>query len=329
MKVVITGGTGFIGLALARRLLARGTLAGPSGAHEEIDSVVLFDAVVPAERPGGLGGRVEIVAGDISDRDLVFALIDRDDISVFHLASIVSAGGERDFDLAMAVNLDGGRHVLEACRAREGRPRLVVASTYATFGGSAMPETVTDTTKLAPQTTYGTTKAILELLVNDSTRKGFLDGRSARLPTVIVRPGAPNAAASSWCSGIIREPLNGVECVLPVPLETRVPVSGVRTVAENFIRLHEVESDALGDDRGLNFPNISVTGGDMLESVRRVAGDRPLGPVEVRPDPWTVAIVSTWCRYATTARADALGFARESGIDSIVRAYIEDYLDGK
>src|SRR5581483_5668067 len=145
-----------------------------------------------------------------------------------------------DFDLAMRVNLDGGRNVLDACRARGSRPRLVFTSTYAAFGGSELSETVGDTTKLTPETTYGTTKAILELLVNDYTRRGFLDGRAARLPTVIVRPGAPNSAASSFASSVFREPLAGKPCVLPVGLETRMPVIGHRTVAASLIALHEL-----------------------------------------------------------------------------------------
>ena len=149
MKVVVTGGTGFVGLTLARRLRARGTLVGPSGGAEPIDEVVLFDRALPEERPADLGDRVVLVAGDIADRDTVFSLIDRDDCSVFHLASVVSYGAEQDFDLAMRVNLDGGRNVLEACRARGGRPRLVFSSTYAGFGGE-LPPVVSDSTKLTP-----------------------------------------------------------------------------------------------------------------------------------------------------------------------------------
>ncbi|MEE8534885.1 MAG: NAD-dependent epimerase/dehydratase family protein [Kiloniellales bacterium] len=189
MKVVITGGTGFIGQRLAHRLLEAGRLTGPTGAPEEIDELVLFAQVAPEVRPPGRDERAVLRAGDIADRAAVRALIDRDDVSVFHLASVLSGGGEQDFDLAMRVNLDGGLNVLEACRRRAGRPRLVFASSIAAFGGSAMPARVGDFTKQTPQTTYGTTKAICEQLVNADTRKGFIDGRSARLPTVIIRPG--------------------------------------------------------------------------------------------------------------------------------------------
>jgi nucleoside-diphosphate-sugar epimerase len=322
VKVLITGGTGFVGLTLARRLLARASLTGPSGRLEELDSVVLFDAVAPQRRPDGLDERVEVVAGDVGDSAVVRALVDRDDCSVFHLASILSGGGEADFDLAMRVNLEGSRNVLEACRARDGRPRVVFTSTVATFGGAEMPKTVGDTTKLTPETTYGTTKAIVELLVNDYTRRGFLDGRSAKLATVVIRPGRPNAAASSFVSSVFREPLAGRRCVLPVELETRMPVVGHRTVADGLIALHELATGDLGDDRTMNLPSISVTLAEMIESVRRCGGE---GPIDVEPDPFVERIVGTWPLYVESERADRLGLPRDAGLDEIVAAYVEDF----
>ena len=318
MRVVVTGGLGFIGRALARRVLDRGRLAGRG-----VSEVVLFD------RPGGEVEGVEgarTVLGDICDPEQVAALVDAEEVCVFHLASVLSGEGERDFDLALRVNLDGGRNVLEACRAHGSRPRLVFSSTLAAFGGGGMPETVGDATKQTPQTTYGTTKAACELLVNDYTRKGFLDGRTARLPSVIIRPGAPNAAASGFASSVFREPLGGRDYTLPVGLDLRTAVAGVRTVAEGLVRLHDTDGVALGDDRAVNFPNVSVTVGEMVESVRRVAGDRPLGQIEVQPDPATEAIVRSWPEGATFERALALGLPRDADLDSIVRAYVEDYL---
>ena len=178
MKIVITGGLGFLGLGIARKLIER----------DEVKSLVLFDVAVPDALPDGLDGRVTMVAGDISDSSQVTALIDQDDIAVFHLASVVSAGGEKDFDLAMRVNLDGGRNILEACRARKGTPKVIFTSSLAVFGGNAMPDTVTDMTRVVPETTYGMTKAVGEMMINDYTRKGFVDGRAVRLPTVIIRP---------------------------------------------------------------------------------------------------------------------------------------------
>ncbi|MCH8924809.1 MAG: NAD-dependent epimerase/dehydratase family protein [Proteobacteria bacterium] len=327
MKVVITGGTGFIGRMLARSILARGSLTGPSGAQEEVDAITLFDAVEPPVPLEGLDGRAKVVIGDIADKDLVFGLLDRDDVSVFHLASVVSGGGEKDFDLAIRVNLMGGLNVLEAARARAGAPRLVFASSLAVFGGSAMPAVVGDTTKQTPQTTYGVTKSIGELLINDYTRKGFIDGRAARLPTIVIRPGRPNLAASSFASGVFREPLNGAPCALPVKLDTVMPVLGYRSAVAGFIALHEAAPEALGDDRTVNFPGHAVTVEDMIAALRRVAGNRHLGEITHQPDPAIEAIVATWPVATEFARAGALGLPVEDSLDDIVRAYIEDFLD--
>jgi D-erythronate 2-dehydrogenase len=328
MKVVITGGTGFLGRRLAARLLELGELTGPSGERQTIDELVLFDQTVPGALPDRFGESTAVVAGDIADEDVVRGVIDRDDISVFHLASVVSAGGERDFDLAMRVNLDGGRHVLEACRARGGRPRLVFASSIAVFGGSAMPDRVGDLTKQVPQTTYGVTKAICELLVNDYSRKGFLDGRSARLPTVLIRPGAPNAAASGFASAVIREPLNGIDYVLPVRPETAMPSLGYRSVVDGIIALHELPGEALGEDRAVSLPSLRVTVADLIAALKRVAGDRPLGRISVEPDPAVEAICATWPQATVHDRALDLGLPSEHSIDEVIAYYIEDYVDG-
>ncbi len=327
MKVVITGGLGFLGRRLADALLARGSLAGVSGEQEAIDSIVLFDAVAPEQRPVGLDDRIAIVAGDIADRDTVHGLVDRPDISLFHLASVVSGGGEKDFDLAMRVNLDGGRHVMEALRSAQGKRRLVFASSIAVFGGPWLPDSVGDDTKQLSQTTYGVTKTIGELLINDYSRKGFLDGRSARLPTVIIRPGKPNAAASGFSSGVFREPLSGVDYVLPVGLDTVMPVLGYRAVVDGMIALHELPADALGADRAVGLPALTVTVGDMVAALRRVAGNRPLGAITVEPDPFIEAICKGWPADTHFQRALDLGLPREASLDEIVTYYIADYVD--
>ena len=326
MKVVITGGAGFIGLRLARRILEVGKLHGPSGKLEPVDQVTLFDVVTPAVRPADLDVRAKFVSGEISDRDAVFKLIDRPDIAVFHLASIVSGGAEQDFDLALKVNLDGHLHVLEALRRLGSKPRYVFSSSIATYGGAAVPKHVGDITRHTPQTTYGMTKSVGELLVNDYTRKGFIDGRSARLSTVIVRPGKPNAAASSFVSAVIREPLSGVDYVLPVGLETTMPVVGYRTVVDGIIALYETDGARLGDDRALNLPNISVTVADMIASLKRVAGARKLGDISVKIDPFVAPIVAGWPTHVDAARAESLGLPKDSGLDPIIAAYISDYL---
>ena len=328
MKVVITGGTGFIGARLARRILEKGSLAGPGGIQTQVDEVVLFDVVAPDSLPMGLDGEVTMVAGDISDKATVDRLIDRDDVSVFHLASVVSGGGEKDFDMAIRVNLTGGLNVFEALRARASIPRLVFASSIAVFGGDHMPAVVGDQGKQTPQTTYGMTKACCELLINDYTRKGFLDGRSARLPTVIVRPGVPNAAASSFASGVFREPLKGEACALPVKLDTVMPVLGYRNIVEGILALHELAPDTLGDDRAVSLPSLDVTVGEMGAALKRVAHNRQLGEITVQPDPFIEAIVESWPVATEDARALALGLPKDKSVDDIVRHYIEDYDHG-
>ena len=330
MKVLITGGTGFIGARLARALLERGVLIGVTGNEEPIDELLLFDSV---DVPGLFGKKegdivIHRAVGDISDRETVRGLIDRDDISVFHLASVVSGGGEKDFDLAMRVNLDGGRYLLEALRARDGLQRIVFASSIAVFGGAGMPSRVGDTVKQAPQTTYGITKAVLELLINDYTRKGFLDGRSARLPTVIIRPGKPNLAASSFVSGVFREPLNGVDFNLPVPLDTVMPVLGYRAIVQNLIELHEVDGERLSDDRAVGLPSHTVTVQQMIDALQAASGARLLGKIFVKPDPFIVGICRTWPQDCESDRAMQLGLQKEESLEEIVRYYIDDYLRG-
>jgi nucleoside-diphosphate-sugar epimerase len=325
MKVVITGGAGFLGRMLAQAIFARGTLTGPSGKPERVDEMVLFDASAGPSLPASLA-RAKLVLGDISERAAIEALVDRPDLSLFHLASIVSAGAEQDFDLALRVNLDGGRHILEALRRLGARPRLVFTSSIAVFGPPAMGASVDDLSKETPQTTYGVTKAIGELMVNDYTRKGYLDGRAARLPTIVVRPGKPNKAASSFASGVFREPLNGETCRLPVALDTRMPVSGYRTAIENLIRLHEVDGSKIGPDRAVGFPSLDVSVGEMIQGLKRVAGARPLGPIELTPDPEIQRIVAGWASRTRWDKAKSLGLASDPNIDSIVSTYIEDFL---
>jgi len=328
MKVIITGGTGFIGHNLCRHLLDRGRLTGPSGMEEEIDSIVLFDTVIPDDLDANLDKRVSVMCGDISDRDTVFALVDRDDVSIFHLASVVSSGGEKDFDLAMRVNLDGGLNILEAARTRAGLPRVLFSSSVAIYGGDSLPDAVSDATKAVPQTTYGMTKVIGELMINDYTRKGFIDGRTARLPTVIIRPGKPNAAASSFCSGVFREPLHGQPCALPVDRSLQMPLIGYRTCIEGFIALHEADGSVLGDDRALNFPSVDCTVADMVAAVQRVAGAHgiELGAITDAPNPEIQAIVSTWATRMTADRALAIGLPFDETLDQIVETFIEDFL---
>lgn len=325
MKVIITGGGGFLGSQLCQKLLQRGELTGPTGVPEPIGQIVLLDAFFhkPAE-----GTRVVQVKGDISDRDTVFSAVGGDAATaVFHLASMVSGECEERFDDALRVNLDGGRNVFEAARAAAGRPRVVFASSIACFGGEAMQDPNTDRTKLTPQTTYGMTKAMCELLVNDHSRKGHFDGRSARLPTVIVRPGKPNAAASSWASGMFREPLNGETCALPIHRDQCHPMTGYRTVIDSLIALHEVPENQFKDDRAYVLPAHRVTPNLAEAVIREVAQERGLkiGDIADAFDARIQGIVSNWPVSVDGARAVALGLPQPPPLKVIVEQYLEDF----
>ena len=325
MKIIITGGGGFLGSQLAATLLNRGELTGPSGSQEPIDELVLIDArfVTPQNDT-----RMQQIVGDISNRDLINEAIgSAKNISIFHLASMVSGECEDRYDDALRVNLDGGRNVFEAARTTAGRPRVVFASSIASFGGAAMPTPVSDLAKQTPQTTYGMTKAMCELLVNDHTRKGHFDGRSARLPTVIIRPGKPNAAASSWASGMFREPLNGETCELPVHRDQPHPMTGFRTVVDSFIALHEVPEERLGDDRAYGLPAHRVTPTLAEQVLRDLTEEKnlALGQIADAFDPHIQAIVDTWPTAADGARAVALGLPEPPPLKQIVQQYLETF----
>lgn len=321
MKVLITGGAGFLGQRLMRRLLQRGTLRGRGGHQEQIDEIVVFDRVPPSgasQHP-----RVRAIAGDLCDASVMREIVDERVGSVFHLAAIVSGQAEADFDLGMRVNVDGARILLEACRGAGGRARVLFTSSVAVYGGD-LPALVDDATALAPQSSYGAQKAIAELLLCDYSRKGFVDGRVARVPTVSVRPGRPNQAASSFASGIIREPLHGERAVCPVAPETRLWLLSPRAAIECLIALHDTPADALGPNRKVNLPGVSVSAAQMVDTLRAVAGAEVAERVSWNPDPAIQRIVGTWPAAWDTTRAHALGLEGDAGFDAIVRAFMED-----
>jgi nucleoside-diphosphate-sugar epimerase len=288
MKILVTGGGGFLGSRLARALHAKQPEA----------RIRLLDVGFGAPAPRGC----EAIVGDLS--------------------AVVSGGAEADFDLGYRVNLDGTRALLEACRRLAHPPKLVYASSVAAFGG-ALPEVLDDSTTPAPQTSYGTQKVIGEYLVADFTRKGMVDGRSLRLPTIVVRPGKPNLAASSFASGIIREPLAGVAAECPVPETTGVWILSPRRVVEAFMHALELPSAAWPTTRVVNLPGITLTVREMIDAMARVAGRATAERVTFKPDARIQAIVQTWPVRFRTDRALAMGFRADEDFDSIVRDHIE------
>jgi nucleoside-diphosphate-sugar epimerase len=316
VRVVITGGCGFLGRRVALRLLERG----------DVDELVLFDNA-PSALPLPADRRLRLVTGDIADRDTVRGVVAAPGTnSVFHLAAVVSGEAEADTDLGYRVNLDGTRAVLDACRALGSCPRLIFASSLAVYGGE-LPPAVGDDTPLTPQTSYGTQKAIGELLINDYSRKGFVDGRALRLPTVVVRPGRPNQAASTFASSIIREPLSGREAVCPVSPDTVMALVSPRRVVDALLRAHNLPAGAFGTSRSLQLPGFSVAVGEMAAAVRRAGGDQAYTRIRWEPDPLIQRIVSGWPQALTARRAGALGFTADNGIDEVVQAFIEDDLE--
>ncbi|MFC3676848.1 D-erythronate dehydrogenase [Ferrovibrio xuzhouensis] len=330
LNIVITGGAGFLGQKLAHELLQRGTLIGPDGKPQPIGRLTLFDTVAA---PGPDTPRVTVVTGDIGDADTVQRLIGSDTHSVFHLAAIVSSGAEADFDGGYRVNLEGTKNVLEACRAITSIngshvPRLVFASSVAVYGGK-LPQTVTDDTPQRPTTSYGNQKLTGELMINDYSRKGFVDGRAIRLPTIMVRPGRPNKAASTWASSIIREPLSGVDATCPVRPDSPMACLSPRRTIDAFIRMHDLPAAELGVDRALLLSGIRVTAGEMAAAVERNKGNRKTGTIHWTPDAAIQKIVDGWPGATQSDRAKALGFTTDTSIDEIVQSFIADDLDSQ
>ena len=320
MRIVITGGAGFLGRRLGLQLLQRGTLTDAQGRLREIAHIVLLD-VVPATLPAD--PRLVAVAGDLADAAVVERAVTRDTDTVFHMAAVVSGQAEADFDIGMRVNLDATRLLLERCRKLAAPPKFVFTSSLAVFGGP-VPDPVTDDAPVTPQASYGAQKLIGEYLVYDMTRKGFIDGRSLRLPTVTVRPGKPNKAASSFASGIIREPLAGVDAICPVAPTTKMWVQSPRAVIENLIIGHEVPASSFAHTRSVNVPGICVPVADMVAALRKVAGNQVADRVKWNYDPVIDRIVATWPSNFAPKLGPALGMKADPDFESIVRAYIAD-----
>lgn len=318
MRILVTGGGGFVGARLARELLKRGSLAG-----QPITELAIADLFPP---PADLAAdpRVRAHTGPLLEQAQLFA---SGFYGVFHLASAVSGECELDFELGLRSNLDSTRALLEGLRQAGNAPRLVFASSVAVFGPDAanpMPDRVADNTLPSPQTSYGTHKLMCEHLVADYTRKGFIDGRSARLMTVTVRPGRPNGAASSFFSGIIREPLAGVATTCPVDPEVSHPVSSPANTVQGLITVFEASREAMGGRLALNLPGLNVRVGEMLQALEEVAGPQVRRRVRFERDERIAGIVASWARGATAERALALGLRPDASFKAIVEQYIAD-----
>jgi nucleoside-diphosphate-sugar epimerase len=321
MQVLIIGAAGMVGGKLAQRLARDGVLGA-----QAIDSISLVDVVSPTS-PSGVA-RVETVVCDIADPGAVRDLISARPEVIFDLAAVVSGEAEIDFEKGYRVNLDGMRLLLEAVRTAGGdyRPRLVFSSSVAVFG-PPLPDVIADQQATTPATSYGTQKAIAELLLADYSRRGFLDGVGIRLPTICVRPGAPNRAASGFFSGIVREPLNGQEAVLPVPRDVRHWFASPRTAVQFLVHAATMDTDKLGLHRSLTMPGVSATVDDEIAALRRVAGDQAVALIRDEPDEMIARLVGGWPRAFDARRAAALGFRAETDFAEIVRVYVEDELD--
>ncbi len=323
MKLLITGGAGFVGARLARALLTQGVLAG-----RRIEHVVLTDQV---SAPVDLIADPRVEARVSPLLAACEGLRDERFDGVFHLASAVSGECEADFELGLRSNLESTRALLDALRHRTetgGAPtRLVFSSSVAVFGPDPavpLPAMVADDTWPAPQTSYGTHKLICEHLVADYTRKGYIDGRAARLMTVTVRPGRPNGAASSFFSGIVREPLAGVESLCPVSPDVRHPVSSPQRTVQGLIAVFEASREAFVGRSALNLPALNVSVRQMLDALEAVAGPRVRALVRFKPDARIQGIVANWPRAASAHRAAALGLLPEQRFEDIIRQYIAD-----
>ncbi len=325
MRVAITGAAGMIGRKLTERLVADGGLGASA-----IRSLSLYDVVEPS-LPGKWAGSVDSIAVDLGapgSADVVVA--GRPDL-IFHLAAVVSGEAEADFEKGYRVNLDGTRQLLEAIRrahlADGYLPRLVFTSSIAVYG-APLPDPIPDDFPTTPRTSYGTQKAICELLLADFTRRGFVDGVGIRLPTICIRPGRPNLAASGFFSSILREPLIGREAVLPVPDDVRHWFASPRSAVGFLVRASTIDSDLLGPDRTLAMPGVSATVGEQIEALRRAAGDRADALIRREPDETITRMVSGWAPRLDARRARELGFTADASMDEIIRAHVEDELGG-
>ncbi|MCX5497671.1 SDR family oxidoreductase [Kaistia dalseonensis] len=323
MHILIIGAAGMVGRKLTDALVADGGIGA-----KPIDRLSLVD-VIEAPVPAGFSGKVETLAADLSEPGTAERLVAGRPDLIFHLAAIVSGEAEADFDKGYRINLDGTRYLFDAIRLiGDGYcPRVVFTSSIAVFG-APFPATIPDEYFTTPLTSYGTQKAIGELLLSDYSRRGFFDGIAIRLPTICVRPGKPNKAASGFFSNIIREPLNGQEAVLPVAESVRHWFASPRAAVGFLKHAATLSGDAIGPRRAISLPGLSCTVADEIDALRRIAGDNVVARIKRVPDPTIIRIVDGWATAFDAKRASELGFVAEKSFDEIVHAHIEDELGG-
>ena len=321
MNVLIVGAAGMIGRKLTDRLVSDSRIG-----DRTIDRLTLFDVVTP-DLPSRGDLPVDVKAGDLRSIDAVQGLMTPSPDLIFHLAAIVSGEAEQDFEKGYSINLDGTRMLIEAIRASGTKPRLVFTSSIAVFG-SPFPELISDEFFTAPLTSYGTQKAICELLVSDYTRKGWLEGYSLRLPTICVRPGKPNLAASGFFSNIIREPLAGNDAVLPVTENVLHWHASPRAAVGYLMHAATIDGEVVGTRRAITMPGVAATVAEQIEALRRIAGAGVVARIRREPDEFIQQMVAGWPRQFDASRAMQLGFKPDEDFDEIIRIHIEDELEG-
>lgn len=326
MHILIIGAAGMVGRKLAAKLTVDGQLDG-----KPITEMTLVDVVTP-EAPEGFTGKVNAKEADLSAPGEAESLVATRPDVIFHLAAIVSGEAELDFEKGYRINLDGTRYLFDAIRLAHGvdgyRPRVVFTSSIAVVG-APLPYPIPDEYHTTPLTSYGTQKAICELLLSDYSRRGFFDGIAIRLPTICIRPGKPNKAASGFFSNILREPLVGKEAILPVSDDVRHWHTSPRSAVGFLIHGATIDLDTVGPRRALSMPGLSATVGEQIEALRRVAGDKAVALIRREPDEMIIKMVAGWAPGFEATRAKALGFTAETSFDEIIRVHIEDELGGK
>ncbi|NMY01926.1 SDR family oxidoreductase [Pseudomonas sp. WS 5059] len=324
MNILVTGAAGFLGRRLIEALLLRGSLTDRTGQSRPIGQILAFDMV---ELTGIADPRVKVVCGDIANAQVLESLIDANTDSIFHLAAVVSSQAEGDFELGMRINFSATQNMLERVRQLGTCPKWVMTSSVAVFGGQ-LPEQVPDNQVWAPQSSYGTQKAMNDLLLADYSRRAFVDGRSLRMPTIVVRPGKPNLAASSFASGIIREPLNGQPSVCPVPLDTRLWLMSPAQAIGNLIHGHELGGEQLVQGRVINMPGLSITVERMIDALRQTAGAQVAERIRMEPNQAIERIVGSWPGAFCATYSRDLGFTADEHFTDVIEQFIHEYQPG-